>query len=295
MIVTGASSLIGHFLLPRLTDAGFEVMAISRRLPIPQSIKGQASVRWHQIGQSLAASEPPLFQASTLIHLAPLWLLPGWLQDFAGLDGRRVVAFSSTSRFSKLSSPVAEEHNVAKALAAAELDVAAICKRLQIVWTVFRPTLVYGAGLDRNVSTVVSFVRRWGFFFIVGNGDGLRQPVHADDLAAACLSVATCKATFNRTYNLVGGDTLTYREMIEAIFVALGRRPRTISIPEALFKAGVQVLTCFPSYRHLTPEMVTRMRVDLCFDSSEARQDFCYAPKGFREGIELELAPCVCG
>lgn len=294
VIVTGASSLIGRFLLPRLSSAGFQVMAISRNPPRLLSIKGSGNVQWHRIDESLEGSIPSLSQASTLIHLAPLWLLPRWLEDFASLDGRRVIAFGSTSRFSKLTSSIMEERNVAEELATAELGVASMCECLQIAWTIFRPTLVYGAGLDKNISTIAGLIRRWGFFPIVGEGRGLRQPVHADDLALACLVAVNRPATFNRAYNLVGGETITYRAMVEAIFVALDKRPVVISIPERLLKTAIQILRWFRPFRHLTTAMASRMSVDLCFDSSDAMQDFGYAPRGFREGIRWDQAQRMC-
>ena len=85
--------------------------------------------------------------------------------------------------------------------------------------------------MDRNVTMIARFIRRFGFFPLVGNGKGYRQPVHADDVAAACLMVLNRPITFNRNYNLSGGQTLTFREMVEAIFLALDKKPRIVSIP----------------------------------------------------------------
>jgi hypothetical protein len=78
--------------------------------------------------------------------------------------------------------------------------------------------------------------------------------------------------------------------MVQAVFLALGKRPRLISVPQVLFKLGIQVFACFPKYHYLTTEMVTRMNIDLCFDSSKAYQDFGYAPREFRKALPRELA-----
>ena len=85
-------------------------------------------------------------------------------------------------------------------------------------YTIFRPTLIYGVGRDRNVADIARFAKRFGVFPILGKGLGLRQPVHAADLAEACILAVDSSASFNRIYNLSGGETLTYREMVERVF-----------------------------------------------------------------------------
>jgi nucleoside-diphosphate-sugar epimerase len=105
-------------------------------------------------------------------------------------------------------------------------------ERLAIAYTIFRPTLIYGAGRDRNIADIARFVRRFGVFPILGKGIGLRQPVHAADLAEACLLAVDSSASFNRVYNLSGGETLTYRQMVERVFQAMGKRGRVVSLPQ---------------------------------------------------------------
>ena len=55
---------------------------------------------WHSLdlGRELPSPEA---RAEVLIHLAPLWLLPRVLGIFAAGGLKRLVAFGSTSRFSK--------------------------------------------------------------------------------------------------------------------------------------------------------------------------------------------------
>ena len=58
-----------------------------------------------------------------------------------------------------------------------------------IACTVFRPTLIYGAGTDRSLAPIARFARRWRVLPVPLGANGLRQPVHARDLAAACVAV----------------------------------------------------------------------------------------------------------
>jgi len=274
IIVTGASSQIGRFALPRLAAQGFAVHALSRK---PPAIAAGPGFLWHQA--DIAAGPLPAVNADALVHLAHLALLPPLIPQLPHL--RRVVAFGSTSVFSKQDSPDPREQAVAAQLAEAERAVASACEARGIAWTMLRPTLVYGLGLDKNVETITRFIRRFGFFPVVGGGRGLRQPVHADDLASACIAALDCPASFNRAYNLSGGETLTYRQMVERIFQALGKPPRILPIPLPLFQALLQAAAWLPRYRYLTPEMASRMNQDLCFGHAEAVRDFGYAPRGF--------------
>ena len=286
VIITGATSLIGLYLLPELIKAGKTVSVVSRK-PAPKNrINKSINISWHQLTLFSGECVPELPLADTLIHLAPLWVLPGFLEGFSVSGGKRLIAFSSTSRFTKITSNNPVERNIAEMLIKAEDDIISMCEKSGIAWTIFRPTLVYGSGSDKNISFIMHFIRRYGFFPLPGKGEGLRQPVHADDLATASVSVIDCKTAFNKSYNLTGGETLSYRDLVELIFSALGKKKRIIQIPVSILGLLVKILSCIPKYRYLNKEMLTRMEKDLCFDSSDAVRDFGYSAKSIREGIK---------
>jgi GT2 family glycosyltransferase/nucleoside-diphosphate-sugar epimerase len=281
IVVTGATSQIGKFLLPKLCKSGFRVHALTRHAIGGRSVTGER-ITWHQSNVGGVSILPSLERPTALIHLAPLPTLLPLVESIAQQGIRRLIAFGSTSRFSKVHSRDAAEQELAKKLIEAEAALQKKCSEYGIVWTLFRPTLIYGCGQDRNVTTIARFVRRFGFFPLVGEGRGLRQPVHADDLAEACIQALECQATFNRAYNLSGGQTLTYFEMVREIFRCVKRSPRIFHTPPQLFHAVLKLVTFIPAYRNLNLEMAIRMNVDLCFDCSEATRDFGYRPRPFK-------------
>ena len=276
ILLAGASSQIGRFALPRLAAQGFTVHALSRNPPATVA----SGIIWHRT--DIVHDILPAVDAEGIIHLAHLALLPRMLASAENTGRlRRVVAFGSTSVFSKQDSPDPRERAVAADLAEAEQAVARLCAAREMRWTLLRPTLIYGFGLDKNVTVITDFIRRFGFFPLVGGGLGLRQPAHADDLAAACAAAFDCPASFNRAYNLSGGETLAYRQMVERIFARLGKTPRILSIPLPVFQALMKAASLLPRYRYFSPEMARRINQDLCFDHAEAARDFGYAPRGF--------------
>jgi nucleoside-diphosphate-sugar epimerase len=193
---------------------------------------------------------------------------------------RRLIAFSSTSRFTKAASPEAEERAVAERLVDGEERTIAFCEAHGVAWTIFRPTMIYAEGRDRNVSRLAGLIRRFRVLPLAGSGEGRRQPVHADDLAEACLLALDRRESFGRAYDLPGGETLTYRAMAVRIFHGLGLRPRVVSLPPALWRTGLKLAA--PLLPGVTVAMGERMAEDLVFDGSAAAADFGWSPRPFR-------------
>ena len=173
-------------------------------------------------------------------------------------------------------------HAFTRSILEAEAMVQSYCDHRQIAWNIFRPTLIYGLGLDNNVALIARFIQRFGFFPLVGRGAGLRQPVHAADLAETCLVALDRQRTYGQTYYLGGADVLTYRAMVERIYAALGRRPRFLRAPAALLRLGLRGLSKLQRFAYLTPEMADRMNQDMVFDINAAGRDFGYQPRTFQ-------------
>ena len=270
--VVGATSLVGHYLLPRLAAAGHAVHAISRTPPAAAA----GPWRWH--AADVARDAAPLPAVTAAVHLAPLWLAPAVVAALAARGLRRLVAFGSTSRFTKAASPDAREREVARRLAEAEDAVAAACAKGGVAWTILRPTLIYGGGRDANLTAIAGWAKRLRFVPVAGEGAGLRQPVHADDLAAACVPILGLPRTHGRAYDVGGGTTLSYRAMAAEVCRAAGGA-RVVGVPAGALRAAFRVARLVvPS---VSPAMVDRMARDLVVDDADARRDFGWAPRAF--------------
>lgn len=281
VIVSGATSQVGRFLLPRLAQAGYRVVALSRKVPRHLKSEQSGEVYWIEADICDADLLVTLPSARYLIHLAPLLILPQRLNAFAAVGIARLIAFSSSSKHSKAESPVAAERAYAANLAAAENELEAVCRAHRIDWTIFRPTLIYGRGMDRNVSLIRRLVKIVGFFPLLGEGKGLRQPVHADDLAAACVAALDQPSTYGKSYSLSGGEILPYRAMVARIFNSVALKPRFVAVPSPLFAGALSILSLIPRYRDFNVAMAQRMDEDLVYEHGDATRDFGYLPKKF--------------
>jgi nucleoside-diphosphate-sugar epimerase len=271
--VLGARGLVGTPLLRRLREAGQPTLAYSRR-PAPVGDDGL----WRQLGAG------PPEPVDCWISLMPIWVLHDYFPLIAASGATRLVQVSSTSRFTKTQSGSAHERDLVRQLVEGEARLAAWAGQQGIGWTVLRPTLIYAMGHDRNVTEIARFIRRFGFFPLLGRSTGLRQPVAADDVAHACLLAAASVAARDAAFNIAGGDVLPYRDMVARIFGALGRQPIMPSIPIFAFRAAIAALRLVPRYRHWTPAMAERMNLDMAFDNAPAAAAFGYAPRGFEPG-----------
>lgn len=278
----GATSLVGKCLIPLLINSGARVCAFSR-----QSIESVGDgITWRTLSDSRSANTD---QMDHWICVAPIWVLPEHFSLLEASGARRVVALSSTSRFTKVDSGDMAETAVAARLIEAEDRVVAWAKSRGVEWVILRPTLIYGLGRDKNISEIARFIRRFGFFPVFGQAQGLRQPIHAENVAATCVSALQAPDAANRAYNISGGETLSYREMVARVFVALGRRPRLLTVPLWVFRLAVSVLRCLPRYRQWSAAMAERMNRDLVFDHTDATRDLGFKPRGF--SLKAEDSP----
>ena len=276
VLVLGGSSQIGHFLLPRLRASGEQVLALSRQ-PRP----AQAGVTWLQ--GALPDGVPMLPPLSAIISFGPLWALAGWLSQATLSDAPRVIATSSMSAESKRDSSVPAERDISRLLREGEAALATACARHGCAWTVLRPTLVYGAGLDKSLTPIARRAMRLRLFPLPA-GNGLRQPVHADDIAQAVLAALECPAAAGRILPIGGGERLPAAEMFARVRRSLPRSTVPLPLPAWLLRLG----------QHALPPLrgpLKRLDADLVADNEELRRLLGISPRPFRPEPSMWMAP----
>jgi nucleoside-diphosphate-sugar epimerase len=274
-VVLGGSSQAGSWLVPALVESGWKVHLISRGRK-PQLDYGPNAI-WNNLDLSSAEARFPALEVRVVFDT--LGIVSDWLERFRNTGVERVITFSSTSVLTKVDSTDPVDIKMIGEVRKREQVFADSCTRLGMDWTILRPTLIYGGKFgDRTVARVI---RLFGFFPLFGSGAGLRQPVHADDLAKACMQVCDNAMAFNRGYNIGGGEILPYREMVERIFAAMGKSPRFVRIPLSAFELAAKIARLHPRYRHIRSSMAERMEKDMTFSNAEAVADFAYTPRGF--------------
>lgn len=271
--VIGGSGVVGSYIVAHLARRGERVLALSR------SPRQRAGVEW--IRADLLKPHALILPAlSTLYCTAEAGLLADALPHLLNSGVKRLVAFSSTSVFTKQDTEVAEEREMIRRLAEAEQRIVATCEERHVEWTILRPTLIYAEGRDTNITPLSRLIRRFGFMPLVGGAPGLRQPVHAEDLAIGAIGAAASEAAVNKFYSLPGAEILSYREMIGRVFDALHLPRRLVSVPPWLWRAGFGL--AMPLFPGSNVAMGIRMMKDMTFDATPAVRDFGWDPRAFR-------------
>lgn len=188
------------------------------------------------------------------ISFGPIWLLAPFLERLAtsyperlsGLSG--LVACSSSSVLTKRFAANRFDKELVVRLARAEDQLVATCKQLDVRCHILRPTLIYGqvgpCG-DRNFSQLLKMMRRLPLIPLPSDS-GLRQPIHASQLAAVALqlvkqlSETSSQSSLPERINVGGDSILDYQAMLRALQQAQpagdpARRCRLLPIPNRLF------------------------------------------------------------
>lgn len=271
-LVIGGTGLVGGYIVEHLLRADQRPFVLSR------SHRSTPDVDWFRGDLEQPDSlKFPTF--TTLFCTADAILLANALPRLFNPSLKRIVAFSSTSVITKQDTEVEAEREMIRRLADAERKIAAACEAHNVGWTILRPTLIYAEGRDTNITPLSRLIRRFGFMPVVGGAPGLRQPVHAEDLAIGALAAASSEAAINKFYSLPGAETLTYREMIGRIFDGLGMPRRSIPVPTLLWRAGFVLAK--PLFPGANVAMGIRMMKDMTFDSTPAARDFGWKPRAF--------------
>jgi nucleoside-diphosphate-sugar epimerase len=271
-LVLGASGLVGGYIVEHLVRRGERPLALSR------VVRNATEIDWldGDLNKAEALELPPF---ETLYCKADAVLLAKALPYLFNPALKRIVVFSSTSVLTKMDSEVVAERQMWRALAAAEQEIVDACEQNHVGWTILRPTLIYDEGRDINITPLSRLIRRLGFMLLVGGAPGLRQPVHAEDLAIGAIAAASSAVTINKFYSLSGGETLSYREMVGRIFDGLRKPRRTVPVPVWLWR--LIFFLAKPLFPKANVAMGLRMTKDMAFDSTPAVQDFGWKPRTF--------------
>ena len=194
----------------------------------PRAVRHRSKVTWTTAPRSPGSSRGA--RCDALVNLASLGFghAPAIVAAAAGAGLGRAVFVSTTAVTTALPAR-------SKAVRLAAEDT---IRTSGLAWTILRPTMIYGAPGDRNMSRLLALLARAGRAFPPG---GPRSCFRCRAAAAGCSSPSTWRTwpaavlaaverpgTAGSCYDMAGPEPLTFAELLRASAAAVGCRVRLL-------------------------------------------------------------------
>ncbi len=282
LLVTGGSGFVGEYVLREAARRGHETVALARSDAAARAVAGCGA---RPAGGDLdqAGLLPDVFAAArcdALVNLASLGFghAPAIIAAAEQAGIGRAVFVSTTAVTTALPAPSK------RIRLAAERQI----RYSQLQWTIIRPTMIYGAARDRNLSRLLRLLSRARLLPVPGGGRHLQQPVHVADVADAVLTAVERPGAAGMTYDVAGPEPLSFAELLRVCARAVASRARFVPVPLTpviALASGFERVSQHPPIR---AEQLRRLAEDKAFGIEPAIRDLGYSPRPFADGIRAE-------
>ena len=244
VLVTGATGFIGRNTLVPLLERGFEVVAVTSRVP-PETVAGVRYVQCDLSDRPAMRDVMAEVQPSHLLHLAwravvsGLWTAPenmDWLQisldlarAFVEAGGTRMTVCGSCGDYDWTSGLCTEDvtplapgtfYGQAKVALYQALTGFSKINHVELAWA--RIFFVYGPGEHESrlgASVVKSLLN--GEEALCSHGMQLRDYMHVGDVGAGLAALSASSLT--GAYNIASGQAVRVKDVIGGLAAAAGR------------------------------------------------------------------------
>ena len=282
LLVVGGSGFLGGYVLREAARLGHQTLALARSPAAGRAVADRGAYPLpgdlddaRRLDETFAGA-----RCDALVCLASLGFGhgPGIVAAAEEAGIPRAVFVSTTAVTTTLHPPTKQIR------LAAEQQI----RGSGLDWTILRPTMIYGAAGDRNLSRLLRRLSRAPVLPVPDVGERLHQPVHVADVAGAVLASLQREAAVGSLYNLAGPEPLSFAELLRTCADAVGSKTRLIPVslaPLVALARGYEMVSRHPRIR---PEQFLRLGEDKAFAIDDAVRDLGYAPRPFADGIGEE-------
>ena len=147
-----------------------------------------------------------------------------------------------------------------------------------------RPAILFG-GDGVLINNIAWLLRRLPVFAVGGRGDYRVRGIHIDDLARLCVKLGAGRETV--TVDAVGPQSLTFRELVDAVRAAVGSRALVVNVPGPVVLALSRALGTALRDTLLTADEYQAMADGLADSAAPATGDTVFTEWVAKHGAEL--------
>ena len=152
-------------------------------------------------------------------------------------------------------------------------------------WTIFRPSLIFGRGSE-FVNMLATLIRKLPVVPVIGDGKYRMQPVAVGQVAASFVKALAMPETIGATYQLGGGASYSYDEILDLTAHALGKDdPAKVHQPLFMIKPMVKMLQGFEQFPITEDQLKMLVEGNVC-DPAEWAEAFDLEPLSYAQGID---------
>jgi uncharacterized protein YbjT (DUF2867 family) len=152
-------------------------------------------------------------------------------------------------------------------------DGEAAVRASSLDWTIFQPSVIFGPE-DRFLNTFASLAKVFPVLPI-GGADVRFQPVWIGDVAQAFVNALDNRATYRKSYELVGPRVYTLRELVQFAAAASGRPRPVLALPGGIAQLQARMMELAPGEPLMSRDNLDSMKVD----NVASRQPYVPAPE----------------
>ena len=147
---------------------------------------------------------------------------------------------------------------------------------------ILRPTVIYGKKNTSDIGLLIALIKRIPIVPIIGNGKQLIQPISVEDVVK-CIDSGLLN-NISGIHLIAGQNSLKYREIINLISMALGKKIMVVRVP---FKLGYVIAKFFALLKlsFLQKSQIDNLRIDRVYSIDETEKIFQLKFSDPREGI----------
>jgi len=282
ILITGASGGIGKILIKKLTNAGFDDLAVLSRSKYNFQKTEKIKVKIGNL-DNFDSLDKALKNIDIIIHLAAVTHTNKTKKYFQiNVNGTKnllqAAKKNSVKKFIFVSSRAASK--AGGAYAYSKLLAEQMVKKYKYDWIILKPAEIYGAKNGETIQKLINKIKKSYFIPAPGNGEFELSPVFVNDVIAAIInSIQTTKN--NTSYILAGANSFSYKNLISLIARACNKKIKIIYIP--IFALKIVALI---SPRLLVKDQITRLLVKKSDDISLAREYLNFNPRNFEEWVK---------